>query len=76
VLLLAALINFSLAVFNLLPIPGLDGGRLLLATVVAIRGRPFEPGQEETFHFIGILAVLALIVLITLQELQGVVSAG
>lgn len=76
VLLLAALINFSLAVFNLLPIPGLDGGRLLLATVVAIRGRPFEPGQEETFHFIGILAVLALIVLITLQELQGIVSAG
>lgn len=76
VLLLAALINFSLAVFNLLPIPGLDGGRMLLATVVAARGRPFRPGQEEAFHMIGILAVLALIVLITLQELQGVVAAG
>lgn len=76
VLVLAAIINFSLAVFNLLPIPGLDGGRLFLATVVAIRGRPFKPGQEEAFHFIGILAVLTLIVLITLQELQGVVAAG
>ena len=76
VLVLAAIINFSLAVFNLLPIPGLDGGRMLLSTVVAIRGRPFRPGQEEAFHFIGILAVLALIVLITLQELQGVVAAG
>ncbi len=76
VLVLAAIINFSLAVFNLLPIPGLDGGRLLLSTVVAIRGRPFKPGQEEAFHFIGILAVLTLIVLITLQELQGVVAAG
>lgn len=76
VLVLAAIINFSLAVFNLLPIPGLDGGRMLLATVVAARGRPFKPGQEEAFHFVGILAVLALIVLITLQELQGVVAAG
>lgn len=76
VLILAALINFSLAVFNLLPIPGLDGGRMLVATVVAIRGRPFEPGQEETFHFFGIMAVLALIVLITVQELQGVLTGG
>jgi regulator of sigma E protease len=74
VLLLAALINFSLAVFNLLPIPGLDGGRMLLATVVAIRGRPFRPGQEEAFHFVGIAAVLALIVLITVQEIGGLLG--
>lgn len=74
VLLLAALINFSLAVFNLLPIPGLDGGRILLATVVAARGRPFRPGQEEAFHFVGIMAVLALIVLITIQELGGLLG--
>ncbi len=71
VLLLAALINFSLGVFNLLPIPGLDGGRMLLATVVAARGRPFRPGQEEKLNFIGIAAVLFLIVLITVQELSG-----
>ncbi len=74
VLLLAALINFSLAVFNLLPIPGLDGGRLLLASVVAARGRPFRPGQEEAIHFAGIMAVLALIVLITVQELGGLLG--
>ena len=69
VVLLAAVINFSLAVFNLLPIPGLDGGRMLLATVVALRGKPFRPGQEEQLHFFGVMAVLALIVLITFREL-------
>jgi regulator of sigma E protease len=76
VLVLAAIINFSLAVFNLLPIPGLDGGRILLATVAALRGRPFKPGQEEALHFFGILAVLTLIVLITLQEVQSFVAPG
>lgn len=73
ILMLAALINLSLAVFNLLPIPGLDGGRMLLATIVAIRRRPFRPGQEEAIHFIGIMAVLALIVLLTFNEIGGII---
>ena len=74
VLLLAAIINFSLAVFNLLPIPGLDGGRMLLYAIAAARGRPFAPGQEATIHFIGYVALFTLIVLITVNELGGLLG--
>ena len=76
VLLLAALINFSLAIFNLLPIPGLDGGRMLLAAIVAARGRPFKPGQEEFVHFLGFMAILAFMVLITFNEVSGLFTRG
>jgi len=76
VLVLAAIINFSLAVFNLLPIPGLDGGRIVLSGIVALRGKPFRPGQEEAFHVAGFLAVLAMIVLITLQEVQSILASS
>lgn len=76
VLALAALINISLAIFNLLPIPGLDGGRMLLATIIALRGKPFRPGQEEFIHFLGIMAVLAFMVLVTFNELSGLFFRG
>lgn len=74
VLLLAAIINFSLAVFNLLPIPGLDGGRMLLYGIAAIRGRPFKPAHEATIHFIGYAALFTLIILITVNELGGLLG--
>jgi regulator of sigma E protease len=68
VLFLAGVINFSLAVFNLLPIPGLDGGRILLSIIIAIRGRPFRPGQEEFIHFLGFVAIIAFVLLLTFGE--------
>ncbi len=71
VIALTAFINFSLALFNLLPIPGLDGGRILLASIVALRGKPFKPGQEEFIHFIGFMSVLAIMLLITFNEVTG-----
>ena len=76
VLFIAAMINFSLAVFNLLPIPGLDGGRMLLSTLIAIRGKPFKPGQEEFINFLGVAAVMMIMVLITFNEVRGLLFPG
>lgn len=68
ILTFAGLINFSLALFNLLPIPGLDGGRIVVAAVVALRGKPFKPGQEEFVNFVGFALLMLFVVLITFGE--------
>ncbi len=76
VLALAAFINLSLGVFNLLPIPGLDGGRMVLATITSLRGKPLPPGREEFIHFIGFMSVIVLMLLITFKELGGLFLSG
>ncbi len=69
ILFYAATINLSLAIFNILPIPGLDGGRILLASIIAVRGKPFKPGQEEFINFIGFMSVIALMLLVTFNDI-------
>lgn len=74
VLTFAGLINFSLAVFNLMPIPGLDGGRILFALAAALRGKPFKPGQEEMVNFLGIAFLLLFVLFISIGEVGDIVG--
>ena len=76
VLFFAGIINFSLALFNALPIPGLDGGRILLSAIVALRDKPFKPGQEEFVNFLGIAFLMFFIVLITFGEVGDLFQRG
>ncbi len=68
-LLLTALISISLGIMNLLPIPALDGGRLLFLIVEAIRGRRIDPEKEGFVHFIGFALLILLILFVTYQDL-------
>lgn len=65
---LTAAINLSLALFNLLPIPALDGGRILLLFL----GRLFRlrPEQEAAVHYLGFLFLLLLILAVTFQDIR------
>ena len=73
----AALISTALAVFNILPIPALDGGRLLFVIIEALRGRRIDPRRERAIHGMGIAVLLSLIVVVTyLDVLSPVQTEG
>ena len=62
-------LSVALAVTNLLPLPGLDGGRILFVVVEGIRGRRVDPAKEGLIHLIGLALLVALMLFITWQDL-------
>lgn len=67
---LSAILSAALAITNLLPIPALDGGRLLFILVEVIRGRRISPEREGLIHMIGFVVLLGLMVLITFRDIN------
>ena len=66
ILQLMALLSVSLAVVNILPLPGLDGGRLAFIILEAVRGgKRINPQREAVIHFAGIMFFLGLMIVIT-----------
>ena len=63
-----ALLSINLGVINLLPIPALDGGRILFILVEALRGRRIEPSREAVVHLIGFALVVGLMLFVTVFE--------
>jgi regulator of sigma E protease len=66
---LIALISINLGFINLLPLPILDGGHLLFYGIEAIRRRPIEPQVMEWAFRGGLMAILALMLLVTFNDL-------
>ena len=68
---LAAIISAGLAIANLLPIPALDGGRLLFIFIEKLRGRRIPPEKEGIIHLVGFVLLLGLMVVITINDIRS-----
>lgn len=70
---MCVVISMNLGIFNLLPIPALDGGRLFFRIIEAIRGgKPLKPEWESYIHMIGILVLLALMLLVSFKDVINI----
>lgn len=68
-LIMLGLISVNLGFFNLLPIPALDGSRLVFLFIELLRGKPIDPKKENIIHLIGFAFLISLMVVVTYKDL-------
>ena len=66
----AVLLSANLGVMNLLPLPALDGGRLVFLIIEAIRRKPIDREKEGTIHAVGMIVLLVLMVFILFNDVR------
>lgn len=71
---LVALLTINLGVFNLLPLPALDGGRLLFVIIEWLRGKPVSPEKEGLVHTIGFIILFAFMLFVSYKDIIKLLS--
>lgn len=66
-----AILSINLAILNILPIPALDGGRILFLIIEAISGRPVNGKVEAIIHNVGFLLLMLLVLVVTYKDILG-----
>ncbi|MBI5669912.1 MAG: RIP metalloprotease RseP [Chloroflexi bacterium] len=69
-----AMISVALGFFNLLPLPALDGGRILFVLIEIVRGRPIAPEREGVVHLVGLALLLSLSVVFILNDVLNPIT--
>lgn len=64
------LLSANLGVMNLLPLPALDGGRLVFLFIEAVRGKPVNQEAEGMVHFVGLMILMGFVLLITFKDIS------
>ncbi|MFV9509821.1 RIP metalloprotease RseP [Tepidibacillus sp. LV47] len=68
----AAILSLYLGIFNLLPIPALDGSRLMFLTIEGLRGKPIDPKKESLVHLIGFAFMMLLMIVVTVNDVSRI----
>lgn len=66
---ISVVISMNLGIMNLLPLPALDGGRLLFLIIEVLRGKPVKPEIEGYVHFAGIVVLMGLMIVIAFKDI-------
>lgn len=69
-LIISILLSANLGVMNLLPLPALDGGRLVFLIIEAIRGKAIDQDKEGMVHFVGLMLLMALMVFVMFNDIR------
>lgn len=67
---LTILLSANLGVMNLLPIPALDGGRLVFLLIEGIRGKAMDQEREGKIHYVGLMLLLAVMLIVMLKDIR------
>jgi regulator of sigma E protease len=70
----AAMLSINLAIINALPIPALDGGRILFILIEKIKGSPVTQKTEQMFHTVGFMLLILLMVIVTLRDVVKIIK--
>jgi len=68
-LMLVAFITINVGIFNLLPLPALDGGRIVFLVIEAVRGKPVKPEHEGMVHFVGLALLMILMIAVSFNDI-------
>ena len=63
------MLSANLGVMNLLPLPALDGGRLLFMFIEVVRGKPVKKEREGMVHFVGMVLLMLLMVYVMFKDI-------
>ena len=69
-----AILSINLSILNLLPLPALDGGRLMFVAFEAITKKRVKPAVEQVIHLVGIIALIGLMVLVTVNDVRRLIG--
>ncbi len=69
-----AILSLYLGIFNLLPIPALDGSRLIFLGIEGLRGKPIDPNRESMVHFIGFAMLMLLMLAVTYNDILNLIQ--